>query len=414
LVQTVNILHLSTSDLNGGAAKAAYRVHQGLQAIGLTSRMLVHTKLSDDPHVIVEKKLLTKLAPQLSGLPLKRYARREGGMFSSQWFADSLASAVPRLEPDIILLHWVCNGFVRIETLAKWNKPIVWTLHDMWPLTGGCHYSRDCDRYTQSCGACPQLGSHRYRDLSYRVWQRKNKAWKELNLALVAPSSWIAKCAASSSLLGGLRIETIPFGLDLLIYKPINKSTARDLLKLPQDKPLVLFGALAATKDQRKGFHLLASALQNLSQTPWKDRIEVVIFGASPPAQPIDVGFKTHYLGRLHDDIALILAYSSADVMIIPSIQESFGQTASEALACGTPVVAFNATGLVDIVDHQHNGYLAQPYESVDLAKGIAWVLEDRKRHVELCRQARSKAEHQFTLVSQSRRYLALIEDILG
>ena len=131
-----------------------------------------------------------------------------------------------------------------------------------------------------------------------------------------------------------------------------------------------------------------------------------MIFGASRTAQPIDVGFKSHYLGHLHDDIALTLAYSAADVMIVPSIQESFGQTASEALACGTPVVAFNATGLMDIVDHQHNGYLAQPYESVDFAHGIAWVLEDRERHAELCRQARRKAEHQFALASQARRYL--------
>ncbi len=196
-------------------------------------------------------------------------------------------------------------------------------------------------------------------------------------------------------------------------YQPIDKPTARELLQLPQDKSLVLFGALAATKDQRKGFSLLAMALQRLSQTAWKDRIEVVIFGASPPVQPIDIGFTPRYLGRLHDDIALALAYSAADVMAVPSTHESFGQTASEALACGTPVVAFNATGLMDIVDHQQNGDLAQPYESGDLANGIAWVLEDRERHADLCRKARRKAERQFTLESQARRYLSLFKDML-
>ncbi len=409
----MNILHLSTSDLEGGAAKAAYRLHQGLQSIGLTSRMLVHTKRSDDPHVIVDKNLLTKLGPQLSGASLKRYAGRRGDLFSPQRFAGVLPSNIARLNPDIILLHWICNGFVRIETLAKWNKPIVWTLQDMWPFTGGCHYSRDCDRYTQTCGACPQLGSRHRQDLSRRVWQRKAKAWKQLDLTVVAPSSWMAKCAASSSLFAGLRTKTIPFGLDTHIYKPVKKTIARELLQLPPDKDLVLFGALAATKDPRKGFHWLVEALRHLSQTAWKDRIEVVIFGASPPGQPIDVGFKPHYLGRLHDDIALALTYSAADVMVVPSAQESFGQTASEALACGTPVVAFNATGLMDIVDHQQNGYLAQPYESGDLANGITWVLEDPERHVELCRQARRKAERQYRLESQARRYLSLFKQIL-
>jgi glycosyltransferase involved in cell wall biosynthesis len=410
----MNLLHLSTSDLGGGAARSAYRLHQGLQAIGLTSRMLVHTRLSDDPQVVVDKNLLTRLGPQFSGIPLKRYAGRQSGLFSPQWFADSLASAVALQAPDVILLHWICNGFVRIETLAKWHKPIVWTLQDMWPFTGGCHYSCDCHRYTQSCGTCPQLSSERQRDLSHRVWQRKSRAWRQLDLTIVATSSWMAECAASSSLFAGLRIETIPFGLDTRTYRPIDKTTARELLQLPQDKPLALFGALAATKDQRKGFHLLAAALRHLRQTAWQDRLEVVIAGTSRPTHPLDIGFKSHYLGHLHDDLTLALAYSAADVMVVPSTQESFGQTASEALACGTPVVAFNATGLMDIVDHQQNGYLAQPYESGDLADGIAWVLEDRTRHAELRHQARRKAECQFSLELQARRYLSLLQDMLG
>jgi glycosyltransferase involved in cell wall biosynthesis len=223
----------------------------------------------------------------------------------------------------------------------------------------------------------------------------------------------MATCAASSSLFAGLRVETIPFGLDTRLYRPIDKTTARELLQLPQDRSLVLFGALAATKDQRKGFHLLTAALQHLRQTAWQDRIEVVIAGASRPATPVDMGFRAHYLGHLHDDLTLALAYSAADVMVVPSTQESFGQTASEALACGTPVVAFRATGLMDIVDHQQNGYLAQPYESGDLANGIAWILEDRTRYAQLCHQARRKAERHFTLALQAHRYLSLLNDML-
>jgi glycosyltransferase involved in cell wall biosynthesis len=335
-------------------------------------------------------------------------------MFSSQWFPDALAPAVAQLNPDVINLHWICNGYLRIETLAKFKKPIVWTLQDMWSFTGGCHYSQGCDRYIESCGKCPQLHSDQEADLSRRVWQRKQKAWKNLNLTIVTPSNWMADCVKASSLFRDRRVEVIPFCLDIQKYKPIAPQQARDWLNLPQDKQLVLFGALAATKDYRKGFHLLHSALQKLSQSGWQDRLELVVFGADEPEQPMNLGFKAHYLGSFSDDIALALVYSAADVMIVPSLQESFGQTASEALACGTPVVAFNATGLKDIVDHQLNGYLAQPYDAEDLARGITWVLEDRDRQQKLCFQAREKAEREFKLELQAHRYQSLYQEILG
>jgi glycosyltransferase involved in cell wall biosynthesis len=407
-------LIVSTSDIEGGAARAAYRLHQGLRTIGVTSQMLVRAKFSSDKAVIAEKTLLTKLGPPLSNFPLRRYPQRDREMFSSQWFPDALAPAVAQLNPDVINLHWICNGYLRIETLAKFKKPIVWTLQDMWSFTGGCHYSQGCDRYIESCGKCPQLHSDQEADLSRRVWQRKQKAWKNLNLTIVTPSNWMADCVKASSLFRDRRVEVIPFCLDIQKYKPIAPQQARDWLNLPQDKQLVLFGALAATKDYRKGFHLLHSALQKLSQSGWQDRLELVVFGADEPEQPMNLGFKAHYLGSFSDDIALALVYSAADVMIVPSLQESFGQTASEALACGTPVVAFNATGLKDIVDHQLNGYLAQPYDAEDLARGITWVLEDRDRQQKLCFQAREKAEREFKLELQAHRYQSLYQEILG
>ena len=224
----------------------------------------------------------------------------------------------------------------------------------------------------------------------------------------------MADCVRASSLLGDRRVEVIPFCLDTERYRPVDPKVARDLLKLPQDKQIVLFGALSATADKRKGFHLLMPALQRLSQSGWQDKIELAVFGASEPETPVDLGFKAHYLGSFQDDLALALVYSAADVMIVPSLQESFGQTASEALACATPVVAFNATGLKDIVDHQLNGYLAHPYEVEDLARGIAWVLEDGKRHKTLGSQAREKAEGVFALELQAQRYVALFEEILN
>ncbi len=409
----MKVIHLSTSDADGGAARAAYRLHQGLKSESIISEMLVRAKASTDKAVIAEKSLLTKLGPTLNRWPLWKYPQRERTMFSSQFSMDAIAPAVNRLQPDIVHLHWICNGFLQIETLAKLKKPLVWTLHDMWPFTGGCHYAQECDHYIGSCGACPQLKSDKNWDLSHWVWQRKARAWKDLNLTIVAPSRWLAECAHSSYLFKDFRVEVIPHGLDLEKYKPIDKEVARKLLNLPQDRRLVLFGASPGTTgDKRKGLYLLQPAIQNLSQSGWQDKLELVVFGGSKPENPIDLGFRTHYLGQFHDDISLALVYSVADVMIVPSIQEAFGQTASESLACGTPVVAFAATGLKDIVEHQQDGYLANPFEIEDLAQGIAWVLEDGDRYQKLRFNAREKAEREFNLELQARRYLSLFTEI--
>jgi glycosyltransferase involved in cell wall biosynthesis len=409
----MKILLLSTSDIEGGAARAAYRLHQGLKAIGKDSKMLVRAKFSHDRSVIVEQSLLTKLGPTFNGLPLRSYPKRSQMMFSPQWFPDAIASSVARMNPDVVNMHWVCNGYLKIETLARLGKPLVWTLQDMWPFTGGCHYNQDCDRYTNACGNCPQLNSGRDNDLSYQVWRRKQNAWKNINLSIVTPSSWMADCVKASSLFKDRRVEVIPFCLDTHRYQPVEKTVARRILNLPEDKQLVLFGALAATADKRKGFSLLVPALQSLSQSGWREQIELVVFGSDEPENPVDLGFKTHYLGHLNDDLSLAIVYSAADVMIVPSLQESFGQTASEALACATPVVAFDATGLKDIVDHQQNGYKAKPYEIDDLAAGIAWVLEDGDRHQKLCFNAREKAERAFSQEVQTRGYLSLFSDLL-
>ncbi|MGA7934434.1 MAG: glycosyltransferase family 4 protein [Kovacikia sp.] len=409
----MKVLHLSTSDVDNGGARAAYRLNQGLESLGCTSQMLVRAKFSSDQAVISERSVLTKLGPSISGLPLQLYPNCRAPMFSPQWFPDVFGSRVKQFNPDIINLHWVCNGYLQVETIAQFNQPLVWTLHDMWPFTGGCHYIQECDNYKDACGQCPQLQSSHSWDLSRWVWKRKAQAWKNSNLTIVATTSWMAECARSSSLFRDRRVEVIPLGLNTEKYKPINQKVARELLNLPQDKQLILFGAINATSDQRKGFHLLLPALQRLSQAGWQEQIELVIFGSSKPDKPIDLGFKTHYLGYVRDDISLALTYSAADVMIAPSIQEAFGQTASESLSCGTPVVAFNATGLKDVVDHQQNGYLATPFEIEDLAKGIAWVLEDKERHQKLQFHAREKSLREFSSETQAARYLFLYKEIL-
>jgi glycosyltransferase involved in cell wall biosynthesis len=408
-------LILSTNN-NGGAGRAAYRLHQGLRRTGIESQMLVQDKTGDDVTVIEPNNKLRKefiqLIPRIDRIPLKFYRQRDRTTYSIQWLPDKIALQVAQLNPDVVNLHWICDGFVQIETIARLKKPIVWTLHDMWAFTGGCHYNQECDRFTNSCGACPQLHSNKNWDLSRWIWQRKAKAWKNLKLTIVTPSQWLAREASSSSLFQNQQIIVIPYGIDTQIYKPIEKQFARKLLNLPNDKQLILFGAMNGTSDLRKGFHLLQMALKKLHQSTYVEQFELVVFGASAPANEASSSFKTHYLGKLNDDTSLCLAYSSADVFVVPSLQDNLPNTVMESLACGIPCVAFNIGGMPDMIEHQQNGYLAQPFDTEDLAQGIVWILENRERHQKLAYRAREKVMQEFILELQAKRYFSLFNEI--
>jgi glycosyltransferase involved in cell wall biosynthesis len=415
----MNVIIVNTLDIKGGAARAAYRLHQGFNQIAVDSQILSQVKYSQDPKVIGTKatsglgQAVTGLRLTLERLPLKFFSKRDDTAFSFHWLPDTINSSVTNLNPDIVNLHWVSAGYLQIETLAKFNKPIVWTLHDMWAFTGGCHYNQECNKYTKSCGVCPQLSSNKDWDLSRWVWGRKQKAWQNLNLTIVTPSKWLADCAKASSLFKDKRVEVIPYGLNTEVFKPIKRKTARELLQLPQDKQLVLFLSLQATSDKRKGFQLLQPALQKLSIENWQDRIELVVVGATKPEKDIDLGFKSHYLGTLTDDLMLALAYSAVDVFVAPSLQDNLPNTVLEALSCGTPCVAFDIGGMPDMIEHQQNGYLAKPYEIDDLAEGIIWTIENKERHQKLVYRAREKAEQEFTLEIQAYRYKSLFAEIL-
>jgi glycosyltransferase involved in cell wall biosynthesis len=408
----MKVLHLSTFDLAGGAARAAYRIHQAMLGIDLDSQLLVQHKQSDDPTVIAtESKLLAKLRSVGDASVLNFYQHRQQ-MFSPQWFPADLLKSVDRFAPDVIHLNWICNGFVPIELFAKFRQPLILTLHDMWSFTGGCHYTLGCNRYTKSCGDCPQLHSGHDADLSRFVWQRKATAWQQLKLTVVATSQWMAERAGESSLFRDRPIEVIPIGLDTDVFQPIDASIAREFCHLPSAKQLVLFGAIDGG-DTRKGFHLLQQALDHLLEMGWGDQVELVVFGSDRPETPLELGFPVHYLGKLQDNLALKMAYAAADVTVVPSIEEAFGQIASESLACGTPVVAFTNTGVMDIVDCHHNGYVARYCDTADLAAGIAWVLADSIRHRRLRQAARAKAEREYGLQVQAHRYRAVFDKIL-
>lgn len=415
----MNIVVLSTYDTGSGAAVAAHRLSKGLQQTGHNCQMLVQQKRSHDASVIPAYKTrfqqsVARCRVSLDAMPLKLYPNRKRATFSLSSVPERIRPIIDRLNPDIINLHWLNEAYLNINTLKHLRQPLVWTLHDMWAFTGGCHYSGDCDRYTNHCGQCPTLDSDRELDLSYWTWHRKHKAWANLNLTIVTPSRWLADCARKSSLLSQFRIEAIPNGLDLALYQPRDQRFARDVLGLPQDKHLLLFGALGATSDKRKGFHLLQQALQKLSYLGHQDHVELVVFGSEVPPNPPDFGLKVHYLGCYSDDLSLSLIYSAADAFILPSIQENLANTVVEALACGCPAIAFDIGGTPDLIEHQVNGYLAQAYDIKDLAHGILWVLDNTERRQQLQKSARDKAEQEFSQNIQASRYSNLFSKILN
>ena len=412
----MKLLLLNTNDISGGAAIAALVSVKGSPQSGMEAEMLVQSKKSDDYSVIgPETKLeksVEKLSPVLDNIPVSFYKYRKKSMFSPAIVPDRILKKIKDVNPDVVHLHWITSGFIKIETLVKISKPMIWTLHDMWAFTGGCHYNEECGKYINNCGYCPILSSNKKNDLSSKIWKRKKKAWENLDLTIVTPSSWLGECAKKSSLFCNTRVEVIPNGINLNRFKIIDKNIARDILCLPQDKKLVLFGSLSALSNRRKGFSLLKETFKKYFSKKNKD-IELIIFGSSKPRDEESLGFKTYYLGRLNDEISLALIYSAADAMIVPSMQDNLPNTVMESLACGTPVVAFNIGGIPDMIDHQKNGYLAKSFETEDLAYGIKWVLEDANRREKLSENAREKVVKEFDIVKVAKRYTDLYKDVL-
>lgn len=412
----MKVLTVNSADLEGGAARAAYRLHQGLLRIGMDPHMLVQGRTSDDPRVKGPEtslsKAISRIRPTLDLLPVKRYPNFGSKLFSPAWLPFSgLADRINASDADVVHLHWITGGMLRLEELARVNKPMVWSLHDMWAYTGGCHYDEECDRWRTGCGACPVLGSSKERDLSHRVFQRKLALYARLKdrLTIIGLSNWMADRARESRLMKDLRVVRLPNPIDTDVFKPVDRLAARDILGLPADKPLVLFGAVNATGDPRKGFPHLSEALRSLP----KGSAELAVFGASRPERPPDMGHPIHYLGRLHDDASLCLLYNAADVTVVPSLQENLSNTIVESLACGTPVVAFAIGGNGDMVDHHVNGTLAKAFDPTDLAAGIRWVLE-HPRQEEVRGHARRIALERFELRAVSERYRALYQEVAG
>lgn len=410
----MKILIVNTHDMLGGAARAAYRLHKSLLLQGVDSQMLVQSKKSNDYTVLCDMskrvKGVNKLRQVLDKVPLMFYKNRSKTFFSTPIVPFSnIVEHINKIRPDIVHLHWIAESMINIEDLKKIEAPIVWSLHDMWAFTGGCHYDEECGGYEKECGNCKVLGSDKDNDLSRKIFKRKQKTYSYIdNMIIVGLSQWLHDCSRNSTLLGDKRHVNLPNPIDTNTFKPFDKAKARELWSLPNDKNLVLFGAFGATSESRKGYDMLREALHKFDD---KD-VEFVVFGSNEPQKSQEFEVNVHYLGTLADDISLITLYSAVDVMIVPSLQENLSNAIMESLACGTPVVGFDIGGNSDMIEHMSNGYLAKPFNAIDLKKGIEWVL-DNKDYDSLCQNARMKVLREFDSVVVAKKYINLYEDIL-
>jgi len=410
----LKIIHLNHTDISGGAARAAYRIHHALRDLDVNSTMRVDSSTSGDWTVASPKgklrKALTMIRPHLGKIALRFLKTTNPILHSPSIIPSGRVTSLNNSDADILHLHWVQGEMLSVADIGRLKKPVVWTLHDMWSFCGAEHYTHDFRFQHGYVKHNRPVYEHGF-DLNRWIWERKKKHW-QTPMHLVTPSHWLADCVAMSALMQDWPVEVIAYPIDLERWKPVDKSLARQLLDLPMQAPLLLFGAMGGGQDPRKGFDLLQEALKHLQRKI--EGLQLVIFGQLAPHNSPDLGFPVHYTGHLHDDLSLRVLYSAVDVFLLPSRQDNLPNTGVEALACGTPVVAFNTCGLPDIVQHQQTGYLARAFEPEDIAEGIQWILANKERYQQLSTNARQFAVDNFSSKIVAQKYRRLYEQVLA
>lgn len=414
---SMKVWQISRDDNTGGASRAAYRLHVALTLCGLDSHMRVLNRETANDLVIAGRaprsfgqRVKGRLQRELQERQQKKFKTDNPILHSFGHESAGLVDELNRCDADVLNLHWIAK-FLSIEDIGRLTKPLVWTFHDMWAFCGGEHVAPDD---TQSRFRLGYLQDNRPPgesgpDLNRFSWEAKRRAWAQQRFTIVTPGHWMADCVRESLLFKDSPVHVIPNPLEMqYVWRPLPKHYARLSLGLDPSKQYVLAGS-AGGMPHLKGEDLLRQCMAHIaSQTSGK--VELLIFGQNRPAGSQDWPCPVHWLGSVRDDHVLATLYSAADVMMVPSRQDNLPNTAIEAHACGTPVVAFKIGGLPDIVTHQETGWLAQPFDTKDLAQGVQWVLADSARHHHLVQAARRSALEKYSPEVITSQYLAVYE----
>jgi glycosyltransferase involved in cell wall biosynthesis len=441
------ILLLNTDDFTGGAAIACRRLLKALRThTDVEAKMLVQESKSGQEGVVQlnnswfqkKKAFLRFVAERLFFLFYEK-SKAVRFAFNPAKFGTDITDNKIFKESDIIHLHWTNFGFLSINSLQKifqTNKPVVWTLHDMWAFTGGCHHSGECENYQKSCGNCVRyLKNPSEHDLSFQVLAEKSKAFQGANLTVITCSEWLRDRARKSALFQNIKVEAIPNPIDAEVFRPIDKHLARKKFGLDKNKKYILFAAMRVDA-VGKGFAYFQEALSMFDardsmfdessnpniesrtsnietqtsniehRTP---NIEILIFGQAEASDFQLLPFKVNILGRLSDLDTIAHAYSAASVFVIPSLEENLPNTIMESMACGTPVVGFEVGGIPEMIDHLKTGYLAKYKSADDLANGIQYILQESD-YQSLCDNSRQKVVDNYSEKVVAEKYKKIYE----
>ena len=374
---------VNTSERTGGAAIAAGRLTEALKSHGIKAKMLVRDKQTDRISTVALGggwKQVRKFVWERVVIWINSHFRRE------RLFSVDIANTgndITRLpefkEADLIHLHWINQGMLSLKVIRKIlasGKPVVWTMHDMWPCTGICHHARTCTAFHSECGACPMIYSQKRKDLSTRIFRQKQRLYASGGIHFVTCSHWLEGMAKQSALLANQPVSVIPNPISTTLFHPMKQTEARQKLALPTEGKLILFGSVKLT-DKRKGIDYMVEACRLLAkQHPaLKEQLALVAVGMhAAELQPL-VPFKVHNMGYVREEHQLVEIYNAADLYVIPSLDENLPNTIMEAMACGTPCVGFPTGGIPEMIDHLRNGYLTKEHSAEQLAEGIYTLL---------------------------------------
>jgi glycosyltransferase involved in cell wall biosynthesis len=412
----MKILHISYRDCGGGAAGAATLLHQCLRRKGVDSQMRVVHQRGNDPYTQTIDRGLSKaswcIEKKFSKLTEHLQSDPTGAFHSANFFGTSALRHISEIKPDIVHLHWIGSDTLRIEHLAKINVPIVWTFHDMWPFCGAEHLAFPWSgaRYREAYTAANRHTSSRGIDINRVTWQRKARHWRDKRMHAVVPSKWLKSCADKSMLsqLDAFRpSRLIHWGIDQSVFYKDDRNLCRKRFKIEDTERVLLFGS-HMNRIPTKGFRYLAKSLDKLDTT-----ISTTLLCFGDGALPFRRAIRTVHLGKINNANTLRQAYSASDLLLMPSLIESFGLVAAESMACGTPVVCFDTTGLRDVVGHQLEGYRAKQFDSEDFCRGIEWCLEDTMRLQSMSANAHKKVTKKFSLEQMCNAYQNLYEEVL-
>jgi glycosyltransferase involved in cell wall biosynthesis len=406
----LSILHISATDNVGGSGRSAYRIHSFLKKHGHRSRMLVSHRTMSDPDVgMIWRSQPYRLADYASSvitdaLSLQYlYFPSSFRLRRDPWFREC----------DVLQLYNIHGKFFSHSALPALtrDKPVVWRLSDMWPMTGHCAYSYDCERWLTGCGDCPIIDDEpRLRtDRTAFLWRAKKRIYDRAKLHIVAPSRWIETLAKRSPLLAKFPVHWIPNGLDTTVFRPIDKTVARTLLDLPHNEKVILFSSVDTTAE-RKGAGLLKEIVAKIAEMR-TGPTRILIVGAGAEKWKTVLPLPVTALDAVQDDRLLAAVYSASDAFAYPTLAENLPNGVLESMACGTPVVAFDVGGVPDAVRSDVTGFLARYKDVNDFALKLHALLE-RSDNSEMSAQCRQIVLTEYDAELQAKRFEGLYEAI--